>query len=394
MRNFVAVFCFVLVASLARAEENEDSLRCSDSGGISWNGTRSSPPRCVCPSGKVNAITAGGVCNAKDPQCDKCVPVGSGQRVRVVEREKVRNPSCEDICLALGEDMAHWNPEAEEDSRCAPMDAERYFAGKCGVVPKPAKLSDADELCEMACRTTANGAAYWDGKMTASERCQPNNLERFVAGACTIVPKPAEPSPLLICSTLCTESGGRFVDGSCQCPEGSVDHGNCQCQPRLPEQPPLFHLGGELRFLGLITRSGDEGLYVPLGIAPSLALRFDPWGQYGSLAVVGGPLITGNGGETEGTPLGVALMAGAYLEDPILSPLKHIGFEADFNWYAVDRHGEAYAFSLGGRFPVFRWQWRTRWGECHAGGGIGGAYLIPEEMVAFIWGFSAGCTTP
>lgn len=361
MRKIV-LCCVVLVASEARAEQEQDATLCLQTGGTVWDDAKSSPPRCTCPRGKVNAITAGGVCDKWSPNCDKCVEAGVRGHVRVVTQERVVAPSCEALCKAQG-GAARWNQGAPENLRCEPTDPEQYLAGRCGVVAKPVAELTKAELCQTACAATE---ARWVGSAPASERCQPTDPAKSVAGPCGIAPRPAAPPPQIV-------------------------------RVEVPgERPPLFHLGGELRVLGLVVKDGGDGLYVPIGVAPSLMLRFDPWGPGKDLVLGVGPLITGNGGETESTPVGVALMAGTYWHNwgSVRERWGALGLEVDANWYAVDRSGEAYAFSLGGRAPVVRWQWQLRRGECHVSGGIGGAYLLPEEMAAFIWGVSGGCTTP
>lgn len=390
MTKFVCVFALVLVASAARAQ-TADEARCLASGGTVWDGAKSSPPRCTCPRGKVNAINAGGACDRQSPNCDKCVLAGTYGNVRVVEREKLVPPSCEALCKAQGEQLAHWVKDAAKGSQCEPADPGAYLAGECAVAPKPVKEPTPEERCQAGCEATSGGAAYWDAGAGTDERCQPSDPQKFVPGPCSIAPKPVDTNPQLICATMCVDSGGKLTDTGCQCPDGRIAKGRCLCQPVEKQRPPVFHIGGELRVLGLAVSRGSDGLYVPVGVAPSLVLRFDPWGPGKDLVVGVGPLVTGNGGETEDTPTGVALMAGFYAGG---SGLSIFGLEVDTNWYSIDRTGEAYAFSLGARAPVMRWQWKLRRGECHAGGGIGGAYLLPEEMAAFIWGISGGCTTP
>lgn len=391
MRTIFCVFCLVLAASSTRAQTSKDEARCFASGGVGWDGTKPNPPRCTCSKGKMNAINAGGVCSREKPNCDKCVPAGTRGHVRIVERKRAMPPSCEELCKALGDAVARWNKDAPQGSQCEPVDPEQYLAGECAVVPKPVKEPSKEELCQKACETTSGGAAYWAAYADPDKQCQPRDTEQFMAGPCTIVPQPAEQDTRLVCGLVCAGFGGKLTEHGCQCPDGAIADGECGCRLRFVKAEPVFHIGGELRVLGLIVKEGPKGLYVPVGVAPSLVLRFDPWGPGKDLVLAAGPLITGNGGEAGGTPVGVALLAGVYHH---LADQWQAGFELDGNWYAVDRTGEALAFSVGGRLVPVRWGWKLRRGECHAGGGIGGAYLLPEEMTAFIWGLSAGCTAP
>lgn len=408
--QFVGLVLAVLTLgreAVGQVPEN-DQNECLVSGGKGWDGTKTEPPRCECrrEDNLVNAIVVCGACGKKNPLCDRCVPLGTSDCAKLVRHVQVparRDPNAD--CRAACEsqrDVARWNPRADKAVRCEPFDPAQYMAGVCSVraLPPVVLEPNPEAFCKAQCAALAP-AATWLPNARPEARCEPTDSKKFVAGPCTIAPK-GEGDPVLICATICRDSGGKLTNTGCQCPNGKVHENACLClqesstnvniNRRLDvHEQPVAHIGAAMRAIGLVGTEGADGLYVPVGFAPSLLGRLHSSKLNADFTVAAGLLITGTGGEVNDTPLGFASAIGGRF---YLNKVYGLGLELDFNWYEIDRNHEALAASGGARFLPVVLRHKLDSATLHADLGIGGAYLTPDEMTALVWGITVGYDWP